>query len=70
MKKTRHDRQAFIDHLERKYIRKIQRQALQKEQDDIKKSLFSFRGRHFEGFEQTPQESKLSPAVNYRLHYL
>jgi len=68
MKKTQHDRKAFIDHLERKYIKKIQHQAFQKEGEDVKRSLFNLRGRRVERFRQTSDID--SPISQYRLHYL
>ena len=68
MKTTQHDRRAFIDHLERKYIKKIQNRAFQKESSDVKRMLFDFRGGHEVHFIDTSDVK--APAAWYRLHYL
>lgn len=68
MTTTQHDRKAFIDHLERKYIKKIQNRAFQKEQSDVKKMLFGARGERPVKF-IVDTEVK-APSAWYRLHYL
>jgi len=68
MKTTQRDRKAFIDHLERKYIKKIQNRAFQKETSDVKKMLFDFRGGRHNSAADTSDIK--APTTWYRLHYL
>lgn len=44
MKRTHHDRRAFIDRLEKKYIKKIQLRAFRHESEMIKNELNALRG--------------------------
>ena len=44
MKRTRHDRKALLDRLEKKYIKKIQIHAFKRENEQLKKQLSAMRG--------------------------
>lgn len=44
MKKTQFDRRAFIDRLEKKYIKKVQLHAFKRESELLKQKLTALRG--------------------------
>jgi len=44
MKKNHEDRMAFIDHLEKKYIRKVRLHELQRQKQQLKQTLRRMRG--------------------------
>lgn len=44
MKRTRQDRKALLDRLEKKYIKKIQIHAFKRENEKLKKQLSAMRG--------------------------
>ena len=44
MKRTRQDRKALLDRLEKKYIKKIQIHAFKRENEQLKKQLSAMRG--------------------------
>ena len=44
MKKTQQDRKAFIDRLEKKYIKKVQLHAFKRESEALKNELQGMRG--------------------------
>jgi lactate dehydrogenase-like 2-hydroxyacid dehydrogenase len=44
MKRTRQDRKALLDRLEKKYIKKIQIYAFKRENEQLKKQLSAMRG--------------------------
>lgn len=67
MKKTYQDRQAFLDRLEKKYIKKVQLHAFKRESEILKQQLSAMRGRRASQVDDI--ESDLFDTVDYKLTY-
>lgn len=66
MKKTQHDRRAFLDRLEKKYIKKVQLHAFKRESDALKQQLSAMRGINVRGIDRN-DAALLS---DYKLTYM
>ncbi len=67
MKKTHYDRRALLDHLEKKYIKKVQLHAFKRESEQLKHQLTAMRGSSVDRFYDRDSESFDMP--DYRLTY-
>jgi len=67
MKKTRYDRRALLDRLEKKYIKKVQLNAFKHESEQLKHQLSSIRGRDVSRLDEL--SSDLYEIPDYKLTY-
>jgi len=67
MKKTHQDRQAFIDRLEKKYIKKVQLQAFRRESEQLKNRLTAMRGANIR--QVGAEQDELLIAPHYKLTF-
>ncbi len=67
MRKNRTNRQAFIDRLEKKYMKKVQLQAFHSENERLKRQLESLSGSNLHTLRQA--DTDLMDIPDYRLNY-
>lgn len=66
MNKTQHDRRAFLDRLEKKYIKKVQLHAFKRESDALKQQLLAMRGTSVRGIER----NDVALLSDYKLNFM
>ena len=67
MKKSNYDRRAFLDHLEKKYIKKVQLHAFKRESERLKHQLLAIRGKNVTRRDEL--DADLFELPDYRLRY-
>lgn len=65
MKKTHHDRRALLDHLEKKYIKKVQLQAFKHESEVVKQKLSAIRGTDVKRLQKHTSEAFELPGYEF-----
>lgn len=67
MRRTRNNRRAFIDRLEKKYMKKVQLQAFNHESEQLKHRLESLAGSNLRTWRQGDMD--LTDIPDYKLNY-
>jgi len=67
MKKSHYDHRAFLDRLEKKYIKKVQLHAFKRESEQLKNQLSAMQGRKVSLFDDP--DTDLFDIPDYKLTY-